>query len=231
MSTTVDLRKVRSILSVPAHDEHKVSRARTCGADLIMWDLESSVPTDSKDAALASVETVARRGDAVRVNHSWRRFESGQLRDRDLIFVVPFVETIHDISFLEGEKVVALIETPVGLVNLGRLVEEAAQCTIPLLGLAFGRWDFESIIGFPCHSLIQHARCQLTMTAHATGIACWDAPAPLDDVCEAAQARSQGFTGKGCVHPSQIPYVHHVWKTRADWNPLPFAARAEEVAA
>lgn len=230
MNTTVDLRKVRSILSVPAHDERKVAKARTRGADLIMWDMESSVPPGSKDVALAAVEIVARRGDAVRVNRGWRRFESGQLRDRDLIFVVPFVESVHDISFLESEKVVALIETPVGIVNLGRLVEEAAQCTIPLLGLAFGRWDFEAEVGFPCSNLIDYVRMQLVLAAHAAGIACWDAPSPLA-VDTAWYSRSQGFTGKGCVHPSQIADVHHAWEIPAGWNPLPFAARAEEVVA
>lgn len=223
----LDLRKVRSILSVPAHDERKTLGARSRGADLIMWDLEASVPGREKSSALARVsDALAIHGDAVRIDNLRRGID--RLRERGLVFVVPHVETFSDIAFLEGEKVVALVESPAGILGMGKLIDDATRYTLPLLGLAFGRWDFEATVGFPCSLLLGAARAQVALHAHVAGIACWDAPAPRQEsVIEAQVSRSFGFTGKGCVHPSQIADVHKAWEIPAGWNPLPYAAHQE----
>lgn len=230
-----DLRAVRSILSVPAHDARKVAKARTRGADLIMWDLESSVPANAKDEALVAVIHEAAPGDAVRLYGPCQEEQMEALRDRDLAFVIPHVISSNDLLFVDDmECFIPLIESAAGVSNVEEimrtLVITPALC---LVGLAFGRWDFEAAIGFPCPALLNHARGQIALTAHAHGIACWDAPAALSATrspgvwpgpSEAREARSLGFTGKGCVHPSQILDVHRAWELPVDWSPMPFAA-------
>ena len=43
--------KYRSVLFVPGHEEKKIKKAYTLNADLIVLDLESTVPEDQKDQA------------------------------------------------------------------------------------------------------------------------------------------------------------------------------------
>ena len=43
--------KYRSVLFVPGHEEKKIKKAYTLDADLIVLDLESTVPDDQKEQA------------------------------------------------------------------------------------------------------------------------------------------------------------------------------------
>ena len=43
--------KYRSVLFVPGHEEKKIKKAYTLNADLIVLDLESTVPDDQKEQA------------------------------------------------------------------------------------------------------------------------------------------------------------------------------------
>ena len=43
--------KYRSVLFVPGHEEKKINKAYTLDADLIVIDLESTVPDNEKDNA------------------------------------------------------------------------------------------------------------------------------------------------------------------------------------
>ena len=43
--------KYRSVLFVPGHEEKKIKKAYTINADLIVLDLESSVPKNEKENA------------------------------------------------------------------------------------------------------------------------------------------------------------------------------------
>ena len=43
--------KYRSVLFVPGHEEKKIEKAYTLNSDLIVLDLESTVPEDQKDQA------------------------------------------------------------------------------------------------------------------------------------------------------------------------------------
>ena len=43
--------KYRSVLFVPGHEEKKIKKAYTLGADVVVIDLESTVPEDQKENA------------------------------------------------------------------------------------------------------------------------------------------------------------------------------------
>ena len=43
--------KYRSVLFVPGHEEKKIKKAYTLGADVVVIDLESTVPEDEKENA------------------------------------------------------------------------------------------------------------------------------------------------------------------------------------
>ena len=43
--------KYRSVLFVPGHEEKKIKKAYTLSADIVVIDLESTVPKEKKDEA------------------------------------------------------------------------------------------------------------------------------------------------------------------------------------
>ena len=51
--------KYRSVLFVPGHEEKKIKKAYTLNADLIVLDLESTVPEDQKDKAKKIIKAVS----------------------------------------------------------------------------------------------------------------------------------------------------------------------------
>ena len=51
--------KYRSVLFVPGHEEKKILKAYTLNADLIVIDLESTVPNDQKENAKKIIEAVS----------------------------------------------------------------------------------------------------------------------------------------------------------------------------
>ena len=53
--------KYRSVLFVPGHEEKKIKKAYTLNADLIVLDLESTVPRDKKDFAKKIIKNCERK--------------------------------------------------------------------------------------------------------------------------------------------------------------------------
>ena len=51
--------KYRSVLFVPGHEEKKIKKAYTLNSDLIVLDLESTVPEDQKDQAKKIIKAVS----------------------------------------------------------------------------------------------------------------------------------------------------------------------------
>ena len=85
--------KYRSVLFVPGHEEKKIKKAYTLNSDLIVLDLESTVPEDQKDQAKKIIKecNVNKKQTYVRIN-----------KNTDLEFVtsakfpgifLPFTET------------------------------------------------------------------------------------------------------------------------------------------
>ena len=54
--------KYRSVLFVPGHEEKKIKKAYTLNSDLIVLDLESTVPENQKDQAKKIIKECIARG-------------------------------------------------------------------------------------------------------------------------------------------------------------------------
>jgi citrate lyase subunit beta / citryl-CoA lyase len=212
-----DLRKVRSILSVPAHDERKVSRARSRGADLIMWDLEDSVPFSRKYNALCSTARSVVPGDMVRINHPHSlTFEADAriLREAGVtLIMVPKVSSVLDLkatreAFGPNVGIIACIESPKAVVSLPLILADSP----PLAGLAFGPVDFAALSPPGSADLLAHAALQISLAAAALGIHATDGPCyNLDSSTELSisveRSRRQGFNSKCAIHPDQIEKI------------------------
>jgi citrate lyase subunit beta/citryl-CoA lyase len=105
-----------------------------------------------------------------------------------------------------------------------------------VVALAFGSIDFAlDIDAAESAAPLQHARSTLVVAARAAGL-----PGPIDGVCvdvrnpavaadQARRGRSQGFSGKLCVHPIQVSAVVEAY--RPDAAEIAWARRIEEALA
>jgi citrate lyase beta subunit len=169
----------RSILSVPGHKEKMHLKAAQSAADMIMLDLEDSVPLDAKELArlvvAKSLENLdwGRRTVSVRINGLDTPFAYKDILNVVGIkktclhsLVVPKVNDISDIHFvarfLDGIemdvhletpiKIEASIETAQGLANINRIAKSSNR----LISLVFGIADYTASIGARLVSMSGH---------------------------------------------------------------------------
>ncbi len=214
----------RTLLFVPGVRPDRYDKAVASGADAVIVDLEDSVPATGKDAARASVASWLETGRAwVRVNSATSAEVARDLaalagRPGLLGVVVPKAEgaeTIDTVVDATGgrTRVIALVESARGLLHAPELAEHPH---VDLL--AFGNLDFAEDCAMSVESAeeleLLPARTHLVVASRAAGI-----PGPIDgvtaDVRDAAAAQRDaeravrlGFSGKLCVHPSQVSAVH-----------------------
>jgi (3S)-malyl-CoA thioesterase len=219
-----DLRLCRSLLFVPASNSRAVAKARDLDADLVILDLEDSVKEADKEAArVAAIEASATgfRGKpiAIRVNatdSSHYGVDVVALRRSAADYIVlPKVETpkqVTDASWLIGRPVIAMIETPRGVID-------AAAIAPASHGLIAGTNDLALGLGMPPGSGrrgLVYALQRIVLAARAAGVPAFDGVYPglqadtaLGDECE--EGRIFGFDGKSVIHPSQIETVNRAF--------------------
>ncbi|ASJ21786.1 HpcH/HpaI aldolase/citrate lyase family protein [Brachyspira hampsonii] len=111
--------------------------------------------------------------------------------------------------------IAAALETPIGVYNAYNI----ATASDRVIGISLGAEDFTRCMGIERtkeEEELAYARGKIVMEAHAAGVACVDGVyTKIDDMegfqiqCE--KSRSLGFTGKACIHPAQIPYLHKAY--------------------
>jgi citrate lyase subunit beta/citryl-CoA lyase len=209
------------LLFVPGNRPQRFAKAAAAGADLVIVDLEDAVPEESKAAARDAVaQWLSADGHAaVRVNSTKSlHYQQDVTALAGLpglaAVVVPMADDPATLAALHhrlgpGVEIVALLETALGVV---RAVEIAS--TPGVRRLAFGHLDFAVDIDSSIEDeAMLMARSTLVVASRAAGL-----PGPVDGVttalddpavagAEAARARSLGFAGKLCIHPSQLKAV------------------------
>jgi len=221
----------RTWLFVPGHRPERFSKAVSSGSDLVVVDLEDSVPLTDKDEARSHAVAVLARGDHVVVRVNDPRTPVGDADIEALSsasgVVVVMVPKSEDPTALRavidrlpsGSSVVALIETASGVANVERIagVDGIAR-------LAFGHLDLCAQLGIhPAdQTALSPARFALVAASAIHGL-----PAPIDGVCtefrelgeirrDARASLSAGFAAKLCIHPAQVPAVHEAFAPTAD---------------
>jgi citrate lyase subunit beta/citryl-CoA lyase len=231
---------MRSLLFVPANRPNMIARARELPADVLVLDLEDSVPPAEKQSAREALpEAIAGLKAAgktvhVRVNS----MDTGLTRD-DLAaavvagldgVVLPKVAAARDIRQFDvmireqelkhelrpGDiELVPHIESAAGLMR----GEEIAQASSRIRALSLGFEDYARDLGVPRSREgveLDYGRRLLVHIAVAHGLI------PLDGVfpdfsdteglaAEAAYARRIGYKGKYVIHPSQIEPVNQAF--------------------
>ncbi|MER5372626.1 CoA ester lyase [Streptomyces sp. NPDC002553] len=202
--------------------------------DVALLDLEDSVPPSGKDTArttalahLGAATVPAATVLGLRVNapgtvHGLKDLVA--LADaglRDTVVLVPKVESARELELVAqalkvtatGLRICALIETPCALLRLDDILAS------PVLGgVVFGAADYAAATGCrrTSNSLLW-ARSSIAAAAAAHGIPSIDSPYfdlgnPQGLQCDAQEARDLGFTGKGAVHPDQLPTIRAAFR-------------------
>jgi citrate lyase subunit beta/citryl-CoA lyase len=218
-----------------------LDKARTFKSDALVLDLEDSVPTKEKDAALSMVvpmiKTLAELGHIVfvRVNS----FNSGRTR-KELEAVV--CKELYGISLgkvnsswavtecdklLSGieinlglerskVKVIPWIESAAGVLNVRSISNESDR----VIALAFGGEDFTNDMGIRRSydgSELMMPKSIVSMAARASSILALDTPfvnfRDLNGLREECnRSANLGFKGKFSIHPGQLETINEVFR-------------------
>ncbi|MCH7483530.1 MAG: CoA ester lyase [Chloroflexi bacterium] len=236
---------MRSILTVPVVVQRFVDKAPGAGADAVCLDLEDSIPPAEKAAArpLArkAIETMPRSGFAlyVRING----YATGLTED-DLAEVVrpgldgivlSKAESARMIADLEAHLVrleheygieaghvaiVPLIETAKGMMEAYDICRASPRVTAAI----FGAEDFATDMAIRRTDTAEEilwARSMIAVACRAAAVMAIDTPDPnySDEAHlrrEMSKAKSLGYSGKLCIHPTQVQIANEIFSPADD---------------
>jgi len=222
------VRQARSLLFVPGNRPERFAKAAAAGADLVCIDFEDAVPAAERPAArAAAIEHLATLDAGHRVGVRCNRLGTADgLRDvlaladaaaKPAFVMLAKTESAEQIALLAGHlsgtPLVALIESARGIQAAGEIAGSHPQLHALMLGGA------DLCVELGCELAwepLLHARATLVAAAALAASARLGLlDVPWLDVADPEGARSEtarvaalGFTGKACIHPSQIAAVH-----------------------
>ncbi len=236
---------MRTLLFVPANRENMIERAHSATADVIVLDMEDSVPPAEKEAARALVQKnlpslkAAGKTVHVRVNH----LDTGLTRDDILAVVGPDLAGLAfpkaegaqhirdlDVMIREAETkngvrpgttaLIPSIESARGVLRC----EEIALSSTRLAGISLGAYDYTADLGVartPGGRELEYARRVIVHCCTAYGIQALDTPyGDFRDepglIAETEYVRSIGFKGKYLIHPAQVEPVNGIFRPGED---------------
>jgi citrate lyase subunit beta / citryl-CoA lyase len=232
---------MRSKLFVPASRPELFAKALASAADALSFDLEDAVSPERKPQARADLRDLLATDDAlasdktliVRVNALDTPYFAADIdavaRNGVSLVNLPKPESADDVraaaAALEAAERANGVSAPIGLLlnvetpRALRLAAELAGAHPRVAGLQLGLGDLFEPVGIARRETfaIQQAMFALRMAAGEAGVFAYDtAFANIKDAdgfrAEAQMARSFGFIGKSCIHPSQIAMANDVFR-------------------
>lgn len=216
------------MLCLPASNAKALAKLAILECDATIYDLEDAVAPDMKVAAREALvghfAAGARAGveHVIRINALSSPWGEADLevvgRCRPDAVLVPKVESAADLAAvaerLDGEglsetRLMAMIETPKGVLNVAAIAEaHAPRLSALIVGLNDLRKDTKVPRG-PDRRVLVPWLMQVVLAARAYGVAPVDAVSnDFRDLAafeaECAEGRSMGYDGKMLIHPAQI---------------------------
>tara|TARA_B100000029_G_scaffold516448_1_gene629910 strand:- start:2809 stop:3687 length:879 start_codon:yes stop_codon:yes gene_type:complete len=235
----------RSFIFVPGNRANMLERARNFNADVIMVDLEDSVPPGEKETAreMAKEWVPALKKEGKRVMVRVNSLDTGLTRQELEAVVSPDLygislgkvestwnmrdadRMLSSIEHLAGVepgsiKMVAWAETASALVD----ARDIATASKRVVALAFGAEDFTNDMGIERTDTgeeVQVPRSLVPVAARAANVASLDSPFVLfqdpDALrADAQRARQMGYTGKFAIHPAQLDIINETFSPSAE---------------
>lgn len=212
-------RNIHSILFVPAK-RTLLKKIDTICADAFIIDLEDSVKEAGKDNARSEVSRFLREGTKanilLRINPAELETEWSLFDQFEAIkcIVIPKVETPEDIlktrNAFPDKSLMALIETPKGMVNLQSILS-----TNTVSAIGFGAEDYCAITK-TCKTkeYLIPLQSRLVMYGNAYEVPVYDmVNSEFNDKIKYLNyvriAKDLGFQGKMAIHPNQIDVINN----------------------
>lgn len=235
------MRKLRrSMLFCPASSEKMLKTAHLRGADCVIFDLEDAVAYSEKENARKllcnALQTIDYGSCEIfaRINPLNTKFGEDDVEElvksgiknirlpmcegkenvAELSQMLSYYEKMNDIR--EGTiRIQGAIETPKGVLN----ALEIAEADERVISISFGTVDYTNCLftdRTKDKEQFLYARSHVALCASVTGIDAVDTVyLEINDIDgfteETRHAKLLGFTGKSCIHPSQVPVVHRVF--------------------
>tara|TARA_R110002020_G_scaffold47752_2_gene136089 strand:- start:1774 stop:2703 length:930 start_codon:yes stop_codon:yes gene_type:complete len=226
----------RSVLYLPANNARALAKVPDLECDGVIFDLEDSVAPEAKDEARESLRQFFADGRATSLPAGMERIIrinslSSPWGGEDLLaargcrpdaILIPKVDAPDDIVAVEDAleqtdaprslRLWAMIETPRGVMNAGRIASQARSDGARLDCFVTGANDLikdTGVLPLPGRPFLSSWLMQIVLAARAYGL---DA---LDGVyndfrdepgltAECRDGRAMGFDGKTLIHPGQI---------------------------
>lgn len=234
MTTDRVIRPRRSFIFSPGLRPDMYPKALASGTDIVCVELEDGIAPKDKDAARATGLALFAEPQAddgveriVRINCLREAFGLADVQavlatdTPPPALMLPKVRTPEEIIWLDdllterghATRLHIIIETNPGL----EAAYQIAQCSPRIDALFFGGVDMAAELR--CRNTWEnmlYARSRVVHAAAAAGIDAIDVPwldlEDMDGLQRAAeQARDLGFSGKGSIHPKQIPTINGVF--------------------
>jgi citrate lyase subunit beta / citryl-CoA lyase len=230
---------IRSLLYVPASSEKFLAHAHERGADALIFDLEDAVAPREKLRARArlkeAVPSAGRNGAKVfvRINAGELALDDAEAACRAGAFglFVPKVRAPADLTRIDahleriaqgGQRpvLVAMLEDPGAVLDARTIAAASAR----LFALVTGGEDLATAMGAePTPEVLRLPKLMVHLAAKAAGLASFGLLRSVADFRDvegvkraAREARSFGFDGATCIHPSLVPILNEAFSPSAE---------------
>ena len=236
---------LRSLIFVPGNRPNMLERARAFDADIIMVDLEDSVPpaekVNARNLARQWVPELRKAGRRVMVRVN--SLDTGLTRDElaavigPSLFGISLSKTESTWDLREADRIIGPMEAAAGLepgsikvipwIESARAVinvHQMATASSRTIAIAFGAEDYTNDMGIQRTDMgeeVYFPRSAVAVAARAANIASLDGPYvafrnPEGLRQDAQAARQMGYTGKFAIHPSQIDIINETFSPKPE---------------
>ncbi len=219
--------KMRSMLFAPGNKYELLQKFSKIQPDIAIIDLEDAVPDSEKQVARENLQKYAQEDKTavttyVRVNALVSQHFEEDIRSIPPQIAGIVIPKVNDASDIEratqaiernsvSAKILVGIETVKGLMSVQDIFGTAS-----VFAAYFGAEDYVHDLGglrTDGNDEVLFARTQIGISSRLFGVPVVDQiVADFSDserfMKEAQQAKSLGFTGKLCIHPSQVPLAN-----------------------
>ena len=218
------MQQIRSLLFAPGNKGELLQKFPKIQPDAAIIDLEDAVPDSQKDIARENLKKFSAEFKNeqflvfARVNPVSSKYFESDLSVTDFEIdgvIIPKISQIPELQKAEAllatsplsNKIIVGIETVKGLVSASEILAASS-----VMGAYFGAEDYVADLGgirTVSNEEVLFARTQMGIAARLNEVPVYDQiVSDFTDterfVNEAGKARSLGFAGKLCIHPSQV---------------------------
>ena len=219
--------KMRSMLFAPGNKYELLQKFSKIQPDIAIIDLEDAVPDSEKQIARENLQKYAQEDKTAATTYVRVNALVSQHFEEDIRSIPPqiagiVIPKVNDASDIEratqaiernsvSAKILVGIETVKGLMSVQDIFGTAS-----VFAAYFGAEDYVHDLGglrTDGNNEVLFARTQIGISSRLFGVPVVDQiVADFSDserfMKEAQQAKSLGFTGKLCIHPSQVPLAN-----------------------